>query len=230
MKIVDFIKNEFKGYNLKEFSFFLFIFCFILYQILFLKGNKIAGISAFCGIMYSFIAGKGKISCFFFGLLGSFCYSYLSYIHNLWGNLILYSCYYIPMQILGIFNWKQNLKEKKQEIIKEKYNKKELIILSLICALGSLFAITILYFSKDVNPFLDGTTTFLSIVGMYLTVKRKLEQWIIWIIVNGLSFLMWIKIILSGSDAYSTAFMWGVYLVLSFYFYFNWKKEIKEKS
>ena len=61
---------------------------------------------------------------------------------------------------------------------------------------------------------------------MYLTVKRAIEQWIIWMVVNGLSILMWLNLVISGSKAYSTVLMWTVYFILAVYFYVVWKKEM----
>ena len=75
----------------------------------------------------------------------------------------------------------------------------------------------------------DGITTVLSVAGMYLTVKRCIEQWIIWMVVNGLSALMWLELILQGTKAYATFIMWCVYFILAIYFFFCWKREISGK-
>ena len=77
------------------------------------------------------------------------------------------------------------------------------------------------------SPIIDGITSTLSILGMYLTVRRCIEQWIIWLIVNGLSFVMWLKICLAGEKVFSTVLMWGVYFILAIIFYFTWHKELK---
>ena len=61
---------------------------------------------------------------------------------------------------------------------------------------------------------------------MYLTVKRAIEQWIVWIIVNGLTAIMWINIVINGEKAYSTVVMWVMYLILAIYFYREWKNEV----
>ena len=84
----------------------------------------------------------------------------------------------------------------------------------------------ILLHFKDSNPIIDGITTFLSIMGMYLTVKRCIEQWVIWFIVNTLSFFMWLNVIMSGQRVYSTLVMWLVYIILAVYFYKEWKNEL----
>lgn len=61
---------------------------------------------------------------------------------------------------------------------------------------------------------------------MYLTVRRAIEQWQVWMVVNGLSAIMWAIIAFSGEKVYSTVIMWTVYFILAIYFYFEWKKEV----
>ena len=188
----------------------------------------IAIISAFCGITYTILAGKGVPICYPIGATGSCFYAYLSFASHLWGNLLLYICYYIPMQIIGFFKWNKNLKSDKYEIIKTTLSKKERITLIVISISITILTVLILAHFGDKNPVIDGITTILSILGMYLTVKRCIEQWIVWIIVNGLSFIMWLDIALKGAKVYSTVFMWSVYFILAIYFFIIWKKEIKK--
>ena len=103
MKIVEFVNKELNGWKKHEIIFLSLVLFFILISSHLVKDTPIAVMSAICGIMYTIIAGKGKISCYFFGLAGSWCYVWLSLTNALWGNMLLYLCYYIPMQILGIF-------------------------------------------------------------------------------------------------------------------------------
>jgi nicotinamide mononucleotide transporter len=226
MKFTEFVKNESAGWKKREIIGLIVVIAVILVNSVFLKDNIIAVISALCGIMYTVIAGKGKISCYIFGVCGSGCYSWLAFQNALWGNLILYLCYYIPSQIVGFFSWSRHLKDATHEIIKTQLTRKCKIILFVTGIFGSIITSVILYLLHDSNPVVDGITTFLSVIGMYLTVKRYIEQWIIWLIVNSLSFFMWLNIILGGEKVYSTLVMWTVYVILAVYFYREWKKEI----
>lgn len=230
MKILDLIKTELKGWKKVEIITLSAVFTIIIVNSILTNDSIIAVISAMCGILYTAIAGKGKISCYFFGLMGSACYSYLSWKSAIYGNLILYACYYIPMQILGIFKWKNNLKKETLEIIKVQFSKSTRIKLLFFTSIICLITIIFLYFLKDSNCVIDGITTVLSILGMYMTVKRNIEQWYLWIIVNGLSLIMWINIVLHGMKAYSTVIMWAVYVVIAFYFCIQWQKELKDKN
>ena len=203
------------------------IYLILVCNLIIFKDSPIAVTSAFFGITYTFLAGKGNPICYLFGIMGSGFYGYLSFHNALWGNLLLYMGYYIPMQVVGFFKWNSHLKTGSSEIIKTSLSKKERLILSVITLILTALAIVVLYFTQDKKPIIDGITTVFSLAGMYLTVRRAIEQWGVWIFVNGLSAIMWGLIALSGEKVYSTVIMWSVYFVLGIYFYFCWKKELK---
>lgn len=178
------------------------------------------------GVLYTFFAGKGKVFCYFFGLISTLCYSYLTLKNNFLGNFLLNISYYLPMQIIGIFLWKKHLKKDKKEIIKTKLNKKEFRILCIVTFIITVTTILILKLTSDKSPILDGITTILSIAGMYLTVRRCIEQWCIWIIVNLLTIIMWLKVALTNPQTFPTIIVWTIYLYLGIHFYLKWKKEL----
>lgn len=226
MKITEFVKKELQGWKNYEIIGLFLIIVFILASAFLLNDSKIAVCSAICGILYTIIAGKGKISCYFFGLLGSGCYIWLSFNNALWGNMLLYLCYYIPMQILGIFRWRKHLKAETNDIVKIRLKDSDRLKILFLGIFGSVITAFILAYFNDKSPIIDGITTFMSILGMYFTVKRAIEQWMVWMIVNGLSFLMWLNLFVHGAKTFSTVVMWGVYFILAIYFYVVWKKEL----
>ena len=220
MRLSEFFKKEISGWKSYEIFSLLAVFALILYNTISLHDNPIAMLSAIFGIMYTIFAG----------LMGSACYIWLSVANHLYGNAFLYLLYYIPMQINGIFMWKNHLKEHSLEIEKTRLSVNKRIKYILLAFLGCLATCFMLYYMNDAEPLIDGITTFLSIIGMYFTVKRYFEQWIVWIVVNGLSFLMWLDLIMHGVKVYSTLVMWGFYLLMAIYFYFVWYKEIKKNN
>ena len=99
-----------------EYFVLALVIFFIVFNAFVKNDSLFAVISAICGITYTFLAGKGLPICYLFGVTGSSFYSLLAFQNVLWGNLILYAGYYLPMQILGYFRWNKNLKENRQEI------------------------------------------------------------------------------------------------------------------
>lgn len=227
MNILEFTKKELSGWGKIERIIFPLEILLIILISIYMKDNKVALVSAVCGISYTILAGKGKISCYLFGLAGTFCYSFISFKNALYGNLALYALYYFPMQVLGIFKWKKHLKSDIQEIEKAKLSKKERIIYSLIAVFGSVILSFVLWKLNDQNPIIDAITSVFSIIGLILTVKRCIEQWYIWFVVNGLSMIMWIQAYLNGSNCFATILMWATYFVLSIYFLHTWNKEMR---
>ena len=205
---------------------FIFLFMVILINAIVFNDNLISVVYAICGILYTIFAGQGQIKCYIFGIISTLCYSYLAYKSAIYGNMLLNLCYYLPMQISGIFAWKKNINKETNEILKTKLNNKTRLIMA-VSTIITVFCLTIIFQNlDDKSPVIDSITTILSILAMYLTVKRCIEQWILWTIVNFLSIIMWIKISLSGVKAYSTILVWIVYFVLGIYFYIKWTKEI----
>ena len=186
MNILEFIKKELSGWGKVERIIFPLEILLIILLSIYMKDNKIALISAVCGISYTILAGKGKISCYLFGLAGTFCYSFISFKNALYGNLALYALYYFPMQVAGIFKWKEHLKADSQEIEKTKLAVKERVAYSAIAVLGSIILAFVLWKLNHQNPIIDAVTSVFSIIGLILTVKRCIEQWYIWFVVNGL--------------------------------------------
>ena len=206
----------------------IFVYLVLFLNAYIMQDSYIALASAFCGITYTLLAGKGNPLCYLIGLTGSVFYIYLAFSNSLWGNCLLYALYFVPMQIIGFFKWNKHLKSDKYEIIKTSLLKKENIILFSLASLVSVFVIVIFAKIGDASPIIDGITTVFSILGMYLTVRRAIEQWFVWFGVNLLSLVMWVIIALHGAKVYSTVLMWAVYVCLAVYFYESWKKELSE--
>ena len=59
-----------------------------------------------------------------------------------------------------------------------------------------------------------------------MTVRRAIEQWICWTVVNALYLILWTQLALSGERVYSMIIKWAIYLFLAVYFYLEWKREI----
>lgn len=230
MNILEFAKGELQGWGKYERIIFPLEIILITLISIYMKDKTAALISAICGICATITAGKGKISCYMFGMISNICYAYISFKTQLWGHLCLNMLYYFPMQFVGIAKWKKHMKKETQEIYKTKLSLKERLLYSF----GSVVLITALYFVLkhygDSNSLIDSVTTVLSVVAFILTIKRCIEQWYLWTIINGLSIIMWIGAYMHGSHCFATILMWSTYFVLGLYFWYNWNREIKNEQ
>ena len=223
-KVKKFISGEFAGWQIYE-LIWLFGCTVSVGAISILLGDGILSIIAsVTGITYTILSGKGKISCYLFGAVNTILYGYVSMQNRLWGEVILNWGWYFPMMFAGAWLWKRKLDEQ-HTIIKTHLSDKGKAICFLICFFGVLIGGTLLKYFKDPQPFIDSLTTVLSIAAMILAVKRCSEQWIMWIIVNAASILMWFRAWIAGTGSVAVLLMWIIFLANGIIFYIKWQQE-----
>ena len=223
--VAERIRQEFTGWKVWEWAWMIFSCAVIAGVSLYLKDNWLGILSAVTGTLYALFAGKGKISCYFFGIINSALYGWISYTQTLYGEVMLNWGYYFPMMFVGLFFWRKHLDENK-EIYKEKLGLWGRILLVVLSLLAVIIYEWVLYHMGDKQSLLDSTTTVLSVSAMVMTVKRCIEQWILWIIVNFISIYMWYQVYLAGGPG-ASLLMWIVALCNSFIFLYQWTKEVK---
>ena len=230
MDAINFIRKELSGWTKFEKILVPFILILVTSLSVFANDTKVATVHAFFGILATILAGKGKISCYILGTIGVLCYSYLSFKNALWGTFALQTFYYLPMEFIGIYAWKNHLKEDTKEVKKTKLSLKERWIISLGAILVLLILGIILTYLNDKFPFPDAFVTVLPILAFYLTVKRCIEQWIVWTIVNGINIIMWLVIFQTGGNTFATLLTWIIYFFFGIYFLYRWNKELKTQE
>ena len=67
------------------------------------------------------------------------------------------------------------------------------------------------------SAWLDSASTVISITANLLMIMRYREQWLLWIIVDTVTVIMWAG---KGDPIMTT--MWAVYLINAIYGYINW--------
>ena len=70
-------------------------------------------------------------------------------------------------------------------------------------------------------PWLDGISSALTIVAMWMLAQKYLEQWLLWIVVNIVSTILYF-----WKGLYPTGILFIVYVIVAVLGYFRWKKEM----
>lgn len=226
-RIKRFIAGECSGWKTAETIWFAFCVISTIIGAVILNDNFAGIAAAVTGIFYTLLAGKGKISCYLFGIVNSLLYGWLSFEQKLYGEVMLNWGWYFPMMFAGLFFWGKNLGEQ-QIIRKTKLSIGEKIVFYLLTLIGIAVYAVILHYMKDPQPLLDSATTILSVTAMILTVKRCADQWLMWTIVNILSVWMWFRVFQLNGESAALLAMWLIALANGIIFWFQWYKDIKK--
>ena len=177
-------------------------------------------IGVFFGLCSVWYAKKDNILVFPTGLISTSIYAYLLWQWSLLGDSMI-NVYYFIMSIYGWYHWTRK-KDNTDEFPISTMNDKERVMAVIIFVLTIIFVIAVyIYFDKFTiwYSYLDTLLTAIFFVGMWLMAKRKIENWIFWIVGDLLS----IPLYFAKGYAF-TCFQYIVFTIIAVYGYLEWKK------
>lgn len=183
--------------------------------------GSLAGIT---GVLCVVLVAKGSIWNYVFGLVNVSLYAYISYNASLYGDAALNALYYLPMQFIGWWQWRKRGAAVSDaeaggngvQVKARRFTWSQRVLVAAGCAAAVVAVGFILRYFGDPQPFKDSTTTVLSIVAQALMALAFMEQWILWIITNIVSVVMWVVCVTRGeAHAGVMVIMWVFYLLNS---------------
>ena len=174
------------------------------------------------GIISVWFAKKNNILVYPTGLVSTLIFVYILLEFQLYGDLII-NIYYSIMSVLGWYLWSRT-KNGADEFPISGMNKKDFIISIIIFIATLLFVVFVyLFFDKftDWTAYVDAFTTGLFFVGMWLMAKRKVENWILWIVADVISVPLYFHKGLTFSSL-----QFSIFTILAILGYLEWKKRL----
>ena len=113
------------------------------------------------------------------------------------------------------------------EVVKNNLSAKGAMIVYPLTAVGVVVYGIVLSAMGGALPFVDSISTVLSIVAQLLCLKRLAEQWIMWIIIDAVTVVMWAYNYANGGESIATLLMWAVYLINAVIMFVKWRKDVK---
>lgn len=129
------------------------------------------------------------------------------------------------MSVLGWYLWSKT-KDGHDEFPISIINRKEILVSTLIFTITLTFvALVYHFFDKftDWTAYVDALTTGLFFVGMWLMAKRKIENWILWIIADAISIPLYFYKGLTFSS-----FQFILFTIIAILGYKEWKRFLQK--
>lgn len=206
-----------------------------------LTGNLdlIGSMASIAGVLCVVLVAKGSIWNYLFGIVNVTLYAYISYNASLYGDAALNALYYVPMQFIGWWQWRKRgaaVSEAEAagqgvQVKARRFDWRQRVLLAAGCTAAVVAVGFALRHFGDPQPFKDSLTTVLSIVAQALMALAFMEQWVLWIITNIVSVIMWSVCVARGeAHAAVMVIMWSFYLLNSINGLRVWLKLSKEGS
>lgn len=179
----------------------------------------VSGILGICSVV---LGAQGNILTFVFGFAQVVTYTYLCVVERFYAEIAINIYYFITM-IYGVYCWRNRLLDNTLQIHTRCLSRNVFPLLSLAIILMSILTGWLLQrYTDDPQPYLDAFTTVPAIVAQVLMVLAYREQWYLWLAVDILAVVMWIR-----AENYCMAAQYAFWCANCIYGYVQWTKSLK---
>ncbi|MDB3901574.1 nicotinamide riboside transporter PnuC [Flavobacteriaceae bacterium] len=198
-EIFDFLFEQYSQYQTKDIVLEIIAVVFGLLSVSYSKNNNILVFST--------------------GMISTAIFIYLLYKWVLLGDMMI-NAYYFLMSIYGWFIWTRKENNTITPISRVTNNEKKIGIIIFLSSLVFVYLIYV-YFDKwgTITSYVDNITTAIFFVGMWLMAKRKIENWIFWIIADIISIPLYFY-----KGLTFTSLQYLIFTFIAIAGYYSWKK------
>lgn len=175
------------------------------------------------GTLYIFFSIKQNILTWLLGLLSSALYVYVFFVTKFYADMAL-QIYYVGVSIYGWILWARGVEKNKghEDLPVTRLTRKlAFTLLAVSILLWIVIYFILKKFTDSPIPFGDAFTTAFSIVATWMLARKIIEQWIIWVVVDFVSLLLYIY-----KGLYPTTILFVIYTGAAVVGYFEWKKDL----
>jgi len=195
-------------------------------------------VAAFFGLLSVFFSVKRNIWVYPTGIISTTIYVYILFNFGLLGDMLI-NVYYSIMSVYGWISWNKNTEN---QIISVDFAKKKdwlvglsLFVLSFIAVCGvyyfkpfidnhfSMNGVSLGFQQLDWANWLDIFTTSLFLIGMWFMAKRKVENWLFWIVGDLICIPM---MLYKGLGITSLQYL--VFTIMAVMGYLEWMKQVRK--
>ncbi|UUV47117.1 nicotinamide mononucleotide transporter [Bacillus phage vB_BanS-Thrax5] len=223
------MKTLLKGWTGFELAMLTLFTVLSVYMFVAFDDTVLSLTASLTGMWCVLLVAKGKVSNYIFGVINTALYAYISYKSQLYGEFMLNAFYYFPIQFIGFYLWSKN--KATDNVVKAKRLTKKgwLYLVGTVAGVGILYGL-FLHMIGSQQAGLDGFAVVLSLTAQLLMLKRYAEQWLLWIVVNILTIILWFNAFMADGNSITILVMWCMYLVNSTYGYIKWSKNAKQNE
>jgi nicotinamide mononucleotide transporter len=182
--------------------------------------SKLEIIANIFNLICVFLAARNQVTTWPTGIVASILFGWMFFDVKLYADVSL-QIFFILTSLYGWWSWKKNSNQKELAITKV-----QAPLLLKLGGLGVLTTIsygTLLHATTDASfPFIDSIVLMFSVIAQFLLMKRKLENWIFWIIVNTVAVPLY-----AAKELYLTSFIYAIFWVNAIMGYRKWLSILK---
>lgn len=177
--------------------------------------------AVFFGLLSVWYSKQENILVYPTGIVSVLIYIYLTFEYKLYADMGI-NAYYFAMSIYGWYHWIHPKGEREQVPVTINNRKQNMISVAFFVVAFLLIRWVLIRYTDSDVPNWDSLTTSFALVGMWLMAKKKLENWVAWIITDLISVPLYLY---KGLPL--TAFQFLVFTGLAVWGYYSWRRSLR---
>lgn len=181
----------------------------------------IAAFGSVMGVASTVLSANGLLWTFLFGVLDVTLGTIVAADNGLWGNFALHLFFFLPMQFVGLWQWRKRGASGEKEVRARRLSPRKRWLVAGCVAAGLALSYAVLLWIKmrtvapdQVNRpqvFFDAAVFTFNIAGQILMSLAYMEQWVVWNLVNVSSICLWGSTMVSSEASSYTVVMFIKY-------------------
>jgi len=172
-------------------------------------------------IAYLILAVRQNIACWYAAFISTTIFLYVFWQVNLYMESGL-QVYYLAMAVYGFWHWRHSHDEGAALPVSTWR------IAWHVCAISFIAVATLIsgYLLTDTDQrlaYVDSFTTWGSVVTTFMVTRKILENWIYWLVIDGVSIFLYLD-----RELYFTALLFAAYIVIIFFGWFAWLRDYRQ--
>ena len=189
----------------------------------FLSSQWLDILTTILGLIYIWLDYRAHIALWVIGVIMPALDIVLYWQHGLYGDAGM-ACYYTFAALYGFYVWKFVKTRKKKEPLPIIFMPRRQYLPTIVfffVAWAAVYYVLVTWTDSTV-PLLDSFTNALSFVGLWALARKYVEQWVFWMVVDGVCTFLYIK-----KGIPFKAMLYGLYVVIAIAGYLKWRSMAK---
>ena len=199
--------------------------------------GNISLLASVTGVFSVVLVANGRITNYFWGILNSCAYIYVSFDSHLYGEVYL-NLFFIVMDLVGIYQWtKADQQQAKTKATQEKVVARTMsvkgwllmaviLVVSWLLLAAFLSRVPFITATIDPHPYMDSMSTVLQVGAMVLMAFRfGASQWVLWNISHVAELVLWTL----NFNPIMLA-LWLAFSINSVYGFYVWTFQLREQK
>jgi nicotinamide mononucleotide transporter len=169
------------------------------------------------------LAARNSVHTWVVGLVGCVLFGWLFFSVQLYADVTLQG-FFIVTSLLGWWSWLHGRGGEPMPISRSAWTGLSLALaVAVLVALA--YGVLLHHFTDAYAPFIDSLVLTFSVLAQLLLMRRKLETWYGWLLINTLAVPLF-----AARELYLTAFIYLLFWCNAWYGLYRWRRELNAQN